>query len=306
MRVDPKYQKNKCREVISFYKKYGKKPSMRSKDAKEKGLAIWLVNTKTKVYDPGNKGKFDFLLEMAYESGIPDLFKRSYSLDYAVSMCLELISFYKNHGRRPQYYSKDPLESKLYYWASKYVSTVKRGRLTKEYYPVLKSLVEQLGYPEILEPLNYKELAIEKSNKVIALLNKNEEAFFKDSNSETVELRVWLNDMRRRIKTKSSPQVTRVVKRVFKASGYSQVLKPLRDKSSEEDKLYRFIKIVKKLGGIPSQYRYPQYNKEISWYYYRLRLKRDKSKNFNPNLDRIAAEEGLPNLFKDPQEYLRK
>jgi hypothetical protein len=285
-------------ELVAYYKENGRIPNIKDKDKNARTIASWLNNMRQKIRLKG-EDKYSYLISAAKELGIPDIFKRNLFKDRYKARCQELIDFYIKNGRGPR--ESVPEELALIGWQRAYKHN-NPGKFREGVVEELREMVAEAGLPGILSPrAPGLEILENKLVKAVELIHKYGGALplKSDTDESDLSLRDWIVDLRSRVhREKMDKSKADLIAKIFREAGFTHVLEKVNDRSSDKEKLLRFLDIL----DIQGEIKYVQYySKEgsrlNSWYYYNLRLARNKDSNFDTDLIGIAAERGYPNLF---------
>lgn len=154
---------NKCKEVILFYKTYGRYPIKESNDSHEKKLGSWIKNMKQAKKGNANDIVFyPILEEMTNEANLLDIFNIINNEHIAINNCNNVISFFKINQRYPSSHSTDSYERKIGTFLNN-MRSAKKSKNNKIFYDKCELIAINNKLPNMFNA-NWKNDLIEKSN----------------------------------------------------------------------------------------------------------------------------------------------
>jgi hypothetical protein len=284
--------------VIEFYNEHGKLPSQYSKDENERKLGVWLSSQRGKKQGKVKGEWYPELETIATEHGLPDLFDNVDLKQIAVDTLWEVITFYRDNKTLPSQRSTDKNESKLGRWITTQRQN-KKGKGTGKWYPELEQIAIEHNIPELFEITNLKQIAIDNLMLVIEFYNENGKlpiSLSKDENER--KLGVWISYQRQAKKIKKSGKWYPELETIATEHGLPDLFDNVDLKQIAIDKLMLVIEFYEKYERRPISKSKDENERKLGAWISNQRKNKKGKGNWYPELETIATEHGLPNLFE--------
>lgn len=285
----------KLMTVIEFMHKYNKIPLLNSTDKNEADMAKWIVSVRSRKKRGGlYYNSFD---KITHDMGIPDLFNINKKNENQLNKCMELIQFVKSNGTVPnQDASIKEIRSLASWMYAMKQFKIKNGGLP----PYIQKLIEFHELHNLFDPVDWKSDNIDSCNKIInfyALHKKLPSS--KGKHKFEKQLAAWIQTMKKsKIQYPDKFDATLIL--MATNAGIPNLFEYVDHKQNAIDTLYKLIDYVKNNNKYPVRKTEP--SKEIrslqSWIAHMRNTKAgDTHRTWYPELDQIAIEQGLPNMF---------